>query len=322
MKKLKLTLWILFTLSFSMNSFAETKRSAVDIWSSIPFTRGADLCSFQNSYGQSRNEYMQDMIQMATRLMDYGSYGYEALEILKEFENLYNKNKELALRGKHIDVTLESTLKSSLSEIYRQRGIRNQKVNFKQMGSLRRAIDQLNRGQLPDNYNDQDLKNLDYIAYGSYSFSPNCKGKILVTLHLIGKDNRLKSYQSTGDLSTVMAKIAQDILLDFQRSDFPATIRVGSRTITILGALESNIGLVNRVARADQACKLLGGKLPNREELELIDMLGDYNGGISIGRKVWALSGNKVYHPLLQNPTPVRSESEVNTRDFYYYCIR
>jgi hypothetical protein len=308
----------IFFLMFSLNTFAKR----VDIWASVPFIRGADLCAYQNAYGQSRQEYMADMVDTVSGLMDYGVYGFEALEMLKDFDALYDKHKRLATLGNYLDVTLESTLKSYLSGFYRDLKPKEQRVSFRHLTALKQIIEALKRGERPGDFQDSMMEELDYIAYGSYSFAPSCNGRINVTLHLVGREGRVISYQGLGKPHVVMSQIAARIFEDFQRTKFPAEIQVGERRITIIGDINGTIGTVNDPSRAEQACLVLGGRLPNREELEFIDLIGDFNGGVSIGRSVWAMPNGKVYHPQLMNPTPVRDMSEVNTRTFRYYCIQ
>ncbi|MBT3236944.1 MAG: hypothetical protein HN353_13395 [Bdellovibrionales bacterium] len=309
---------IFYTLIFSLNATAER----VDIWASIPFLRGADLCAYQNAFGQTRQEYMSSMVDYASQLMWYGTGGLEAANILKDFDSLYDRHKKLATMGNYLDVTLELTLKSYLSDYYRNIRTREQKVSFRHLTSLKSVIEALKRGERPMDFDDSMMEELDYIAYGSYSYAPSCQGRVNVTLHLIGRDGRVLSYHGLGKPHLVMSQIASDIFEDFQRTTFPTTIEIGSRRLTILGDLNGEIGTVNNPTRAEHACQVIGARLPNREELEFIDLMGDFNGGVSIGNSVWAMPNGYIYHPQLMNPTPVRRVSEVNTRTFLYYCIK
>lgn len=312
----------LLSLLLSTALFANDGR--VDIWPSIPFIRGADLCKFQDAYGQTRNEYMQTMVRNASDLMQAGAYGSEALEMLVAFDSLYDKNQALATRGQYLDVTLENTLKGYIDQYYRDLSPRVKKLSFKHVNDLKKIVDAAKRGQRIGYFNDQQLEKLDYIAYGSYALAPECRGNVQVTVTLVGRDGQTFTYIGEGKPSVVMSQIASEMFTQFQRTNFPTTLRVGTRTIELIGGFNGSVDQARTPRQAEQACQTLGGRLPNQFEYEMISGYGDWSGGVSLGngRTVWAMSGNKVYHPGLMNPTPVRSVSQVNAKIFSYYCVR
>ncbi len=291
------------------------------IWPSIPFIRGADLCSFHNAYSQTKREYMAGMVRQAQDLMAYGAYGMEALHMLKEFDSLYNKNQALA-SYQNYGVTLESSLKAFVDGYHRDLRPREKKISFRHLSSLQSIVTSLRSGLPAPTFNEGMMKELDYIAYGTYSLAPNCRGNLQVTLHLIGRSGMTTSYTGTGHPSTVMSIIASQLYSDFQRTKFPSTLRIGHSEITLIGALNGSVDEVNDLPTAQLACETLGGRLPRAQELELISAYGDWSGGVSIGNAVWALPGGKVFHPGLRNPSPVRNPWEVNAKTYKYYCVR
>lgn len=297
-------------------------QARTDIWPSIPFLRGADLCKYQNAYGQTKKEYMQQMVSFAEDLMWAGAYGSEALDMLKEFDALYDKNQALATRGKGLEVTLESTLKAYIDQFHRNLNPRVKKLSFKHQNKLIDIINALKNGQRIGYMNNDLLEDLDYIAYGTYTLAPNCQGNIQVTLTLIGKDGMTESFLATGKPQYVMSEIGSQLYERFQRTQFSSQVRIGRRTVTILGGLNGSVDQVNDLRMAELACETLGGRLPNATELDLISAYGDWSGGVSVGRSVWALPNGKVFHPGLRNPSPVRSPYEVNAKVYKYYCVR
>lgn len=310
------------TISLSLLFCSNLMAKPSFIWPSTPFIRGLDACGYHQAYSQTRFEYMQDMTQLATELMSYGALGSEALEMLINFDALYEKHKALAVQGRFLDVTLENTLKAFLDSFYNnpQYRTRTRNVYFKHANPVAIILRQARRNtnvNVPNNI----LDHVDYVAYGSYTLAPNCQGNINATLTLVGKDNITETFQATGRPTVVMSSIAAQIFNRFQQTKFPSKLRIGSRTITLLGALNGRVDTVRSVKVAKQSCTILGGRLPSESELEIIDSYGDWNGGVSIGRAVWALHSGKVYHPGLGD-YPVRNVSEVNTRKFNYYCIK
>lgn len=312
------TIILLVTLLASFMAQART-----DIWPSIPFLRGADLCKYNNAYSQTKNEYMLEMVRNAEDLMMAGAKGAEALQLLTTFDALYDKNQKLASKY-GLDVTLESTLKAFIDQYHRNLRPREKRISFKHTNSLVSIIDALKKGQRIGYQNDEMLSNLDYIAYGTYTLAPDCRGKVQVTLHLIGQDGRTESFTATDRPAVVMSHIASELYTLFQRTQFPSKLRIGNKTITLVGGLNGSVDQVNNLNMAKLACQTLDARLPNSMELDLIGSYGDWDGGIGLGQgqTVWAISGGKVFHPGLRNPSPVRNQSEVNARTFSYYCIR
>lgn len=313
----KLSIGVLLFICLTQLSHAR-----VNIWPSIPFIRGADLCKFHDAYGQTRTEYMNQMVRNAKDLLQAGAKGYEALELLKTFNNIYDRNQAMAVRHQYLDVTLEGTLKAYIDQFNQTYANGISKISFKHVNKLVDIINAARNGQRIGYINDDLLDSLDAIAYGTYALAPNCRGNVSVTIHIVHKDGRTDSFIGEGKPQTVMSQIASRMFEKYQRTQFPTTIRTARRTITLLGAMNGSVGQVSHPRMAEEACLEMGGRLPNQMELELISMKGDWNGGVSIGQSVWALSNNKVYHPGLMNPSPVRNLSEINSRKIMYYCVR
>ena len=302
-----------------------TNANSANIWASIPFIRGADLCQYHQAYSQTRSEYMHDMTSMASELMQSGAKGSEALDMLVAFDALYDKNLRLAMQYKYMDVTLENTLKSYLDSYYVSLPVRNRKVRFRHMNDIRSVIGAVNNGQRLGSMPSDSYSLVDYIAYGSYSLAPNCNGNIQVTITLVGSDGFTKNFQGLGKPSVVMSQIASRIFETFERTQFPSTLSMNGRSITLLGTPNGSVGDTFNPRDAMRTCEYMGGRLPTSSELELISSYGDWNGGVSIGNTVWAIasySSPMVYHPGLRNPSPVRYMHEVNTRNFKYYCVK
>ncbi len=312
----------LMAITSSAFSLSFPKDGRVDIWPTIPFVRGADLCSIADSYGQTRSEYMDSMVRRAQDLMYGGAYGVEALSMLREFNSLYDRNQALAVKHQYLDVTLESTLKAYLDSYYRNLRPRVKKVSFQNVNDLLALVRITASGQRDGELNQEMLSRLDYIAYGTYSMGPSCRGDIQVTLHLVGRDGTSESFVAIGQPATVMSKIATEIFSKYQRTQFPAEIKVGDKTLTIVGGLNNSVDEVSAPELAEEACATLGARLPNRLEIELIDSYGDWSGGVSLGEKAWAMPNGKVYHPLLRNPSPVRERWEVNEKTYLYICVK
>lgn len=319
MKKLLLLLPLL--LVFSLESKAQlSKDRKVDIWPHIPFVRGADLCKFTDAYGQTRSEYMDGMVRKARELMVGQNTAYDSLMLLSEFNSMYDRNQSIAVKNLYLDVTLESTFKSFIDSYYRKLKPRIKNISFNNLSELTNFVRTSNRSATSLELS--KIFDLDYVAYGTYALAPSCKGAVQVTLHLVGKDGVEESFVATGNPEVVMSKIASEVFTLFQRTKFPSQVRIGNKLIEIVGGLNGSVDEVRYPELAEEACKTLDARLPTRIELELLDRYGDWSGGVGLGTKAWAMENGKIYHPLLMNPSPVRSPWEVNDKIFLYYCVR
>lgn len=320
----KLSLALTFALSFTAISGLAAQKEQVGIWPTIPFIRGADLCVYKDAYGSTRSAYMDKMTGLAKDLMGAGAKGKEALSMLVGFNNLYDQNLATANKYKYMEVTLESTLKSYISDFYRNLRPRVQRMSFTRVNDVLSVVRAAANGQR-DGYLDQSLVDkLDYIAYGTYALAPNCQGDIQVTLHMIGRDGAETSYIGHGKPAVVMSQIASRMFEDFQRTKFPTTLKIGKKTLTLLGAMNGSVEKTFSPQNAERACDTLDGRLPTGTELEMIDAYGDWSGGVSINNAIWALADDYVYAPHLRNPTPVRHKSQVNNPEdgYSYYCVQ
>lgn len=325
---MKLFSVLVFLLSSILSFAAQAQNhlpsadSRVDIWPTIPFIRGADLCRYKDAYSQTRTDYMNNMVSMASRLMKDGAKGSEALQMLVSFNSLYDRNLAMATQYQYLDVTLESTLKSYLSDYYRNLRPREQKISFNHTGDIMSLVQAARNGQRDGVLTPAMVAKLDYIGYGTYALAPDCQGTIQVTLHLVGRDGDEKSYIGQGAPNVVMSQIASRIFEDFQRTQFPINARVGNRNLRLIGGLNGSVDRATSPQLAEQICSTLGGRLPTANELDMINAYGDWSGGVSLNDGVWALAGNKVFAPQLRNPSPVRDPSQVNEQEFLYYCVK
>lgn len=326
MFKMILSAGLLATLSFysalASAGDASSKRNTANIWPTIPFVRGADLCRYADAYGQTRTQYVQEMTSLASQLMWVGAGGREALGLLTQFNEMYDRNLAIATSNNYLDVTLESTLKAYVDQMYRDLRPRNKNISFTNVNNILSIVRSANQG-LREGYLDADLlQDLDFIAYGTYAFAPNCQGDIQVTLHLIGRDDETRSYVGTGKPGQVMQVIAARLFEDFQRTHFPSKLKLGPKVISLIGGMNGSVDQAASPKLAEEFCQVLGARLPTAMELEISNGYGDWSGGVSFGDKVWALANGKVFAPQLRNPTPIREQWEVNDKEFYYYCVK
>jgi hypothetical protein len=313
----------IFSSLYSFNTNATLPADGhYDIWPTVPFLRGADLCKYKDAYGETRTEYMQKMVTLAKDLLKEAKVnGQDALQMLTAFNSMYDKNQEMAMKSGSMDATLESNLKSSLDQIYRELVPRTKKISFTNVNDVLEVVKIASQGARDGHLTKAMLSKLDFVAYGTYSLAPNCRGDIQVNIHLIGKSGQLESFSATGTPDSVMLNIAKQIFVQFQKTEIPTQVKIGKNLLTIVGGLNGAVDMSNSPELAQSFCESLDARLPTKLEMEVIDGYGDWSGGISFNNKTFVLPDNQIYVSLFKS-YPVRHMDEVNDREFSYYCVK
>ena len=316
--------WRIFLLALMLAptvALAEHQHS-MQIWPTIPFVRGKDLCQYQDAYSKSKNAQSQTLLSNVIALMREGAQDVFAIGIVQAIDEMENLNRARAASGQGMDVLLEGSFKASLDSYYRDVQPAHRQLSFfnpMQLSQLVRTVrDQKRQGYLDDKL----VKNLEGVFWGTYSFGPGCTGNILVTLHLEDKDGETYSFQGQGLPQSVMQSLAGQVFEYFQRTKFPSKVSMGNAALEILGAPGAAFAHTPNTTYAERVCKQMSGRLPTAQELEYVNALGDWNGGITLRNDIWAMQNNMVYAPDLPNPSPVRTADEIRGQPIHFYCVR
>ena len=303
-------------------SLTVSAQTQFTLWPTIPFIRGQDLCQFQDAYGKSRSELGQELTNQLMALIQVGAESRDAIDILKNVDRLIDKNRSLAGAGHGMDVTLEATLKASIDALYSQINPRGAKLVFFNPVPILDLLRDLRDQKRHDVLDFKQLSKLSGFVWGTYSFGPSCRGDILATIHVeLAKGNSI-NFQAQGRPESVMSYIASKMIEYFQRTQFPSVVNMNGKSLTLVGAPGTPIGKVPSPEIAEKACKMIKARLPLFDEYEYLSALGDWNGGVEVDHKVWALADGHVLAPDLRNPSPVRHPEEINSDEIYYYCVR
>jgi hypothetical protein len=297
-------------------------QSQFTVWPTISFIRGQDLCQFQDAYGQSRRELGQEMTSQLKELLNGGVASRDAVEILKTMDRLIDKNRTLASTGYGMDVTLEGSLKASIDSIYRQINPKEQKFIFYNPVPLLDLLRDLREQKRQGTLDLKQLSKLSGFVWGTYSFAPSCKGEILATIHVEVPNGNSINFQAQGHPESVMFFIASRVVEHFQRTHFPSVVNMNGKSLQLVGAPGAPVSKVPSPQIAEKACTSSKTRLPLFEEYEYLSALGEWNGGVDLDHKIWALADGHVLAPDLRNPSPIRHPEEVNSDEIYFYCVR
>ena len=294
----------------------------ITLWPTILFLRGQDLCQFQDAYGKSRNESAMQATGQLKELLYTGVASRDALEVLVVIDGLIDKNRAQATQGQGMDITLEATLKAGIDAVSRGVNPENTRLEFANNTPVIDLINALKQGKRFDTPDLEQMSRVKGFAWGTYSFAPSCRGDLLVTLHVVLPRGETVNFQAQGRPEQVMSAIALQMVRHFQRTSFPTLISMGDKFIVLVGAPGTSINTAPTAKVAEQACKAIKARLPTESEYDFLSILGDWNGGVSLGQQMWALANNHIMSPNTRNPSPVRHPEEVNATELSFYCVR
>ena len=296
--------------------------SATTLWPTIPFIRGQDLCQYQDAYGRSRSASRKEMILDVSQLMAMGAETPDAVQAIVTIDKLINQQRQMARVGAGMDVTLESVIKASLDQIYRDVHPKERKLSFFNPTTLIELLNELKEQHRQERVDDKQLARLSGIAWGTYAYGPSCSNDILLTLHVNLHGGETYNFSAKGEPEWAANAVAAKLFQQFHATRFPAVVHVNGKPLTLVGAPGSPVSHAPTPALAEKACASVKARLPTWEEYEMLAMLGDWNGGVSLNHDVWTLAGGKVLSPNLRTPSPVRQPEEARGEDLHFYCVR
>ena len=294
----------------------------LQLWPTIPFVRGQDLCQYQDAYGRSRSAQVKELSETVTEFLRYGAKAPEAAALVSALDVLVDKNRQLAAVPGGMDITLGGNLKAEVDRHYREIRPQKQMLSFAHASGLNEVLANVRRPGQEGPLTREQLARLNGLIWGTYSYAPKCAGDLLVTLHVELKNGRSYSFNAGGRVEAVVDDLAHQLMREFQATQFPSSLSMNGRRLTLLGNPGGVACTAPSAVEAEKACKAMGARLPTPDEYEFINILGDWNGGVSLGRDMWALSGNMVFAPDLRNPSPVRTPQEVQCRELRFICVK
>lgn len=296
--------------------------AAVALWPTIPFVRGQDLCQYQDAYGRTRAQQAAHTMRLLTDLMRAGADPQQASALLQTIDSLIDQGRQRATSGFGMDVLLEGSFKAALDRAYEQHQPRVRKLSLVNPTALNELVRVLRAQQRQGSLDAKQLTDLTGVAWGTYSFSPSCKGDVLVTLHIETQPGQTFNYQARGMPETVMGQIAFQAFSQFQKTQFPSQVLHLGKTLELLGAPGQGIGTTNSPRQAAYACECMQARLPTVGEYIYLNELGAWNGGVASNKGLWALSQERVMAPEMPNPSIVRSIKEFQSPEVHYFCVR
>jgi len=314
--------WVCTLLMLASVSALADALPSVALWPTLPFVRGQDLCQYQDAYGRTRAQQSNDMARRLGDLIRSGADPKQATELLQTIDHLIDQGRQRATGGFGMDVLLEGSFKAALDRVYEQNPVRARKVTLVNPSALNELVRVLRAQQRQGSLESSQLTGLTGVAWGTYSFSPGCKGDVLVTLHIETRTGQTFNYQARGLPESVMGQIAYQVFQQFQKTQFPSKVTHLGKTLELVGAPGHVLGTTNSSRKAEYACECMQARLPTVGEYVFLSELGNWNGGVYSAKGLWALSNERVMAPEMPNPSMVRSVKEFQSPLIHYFCVR
>lgn len=143
-----------------------------------------------------------------------------------------------------------------------------------------------------------------------------------MTLHIETQSGQTFNYQARGMPDSVMGQIGYQVFSQFQKTQFPSQVMHKDKKLELLGAPGQLVGTTNSPRKAEYACECMQARLPTVGEYIYLNELGNWNGGVSSDKGLWALSQERVMAPEMPNPSIVRSAKEFQSPEIHYFCVR
>jgi hypothetical protein len=70
-------------------------QNAYYLWPTVLFVKGQDLCQFQEGFGASRKEQVNEMASQLKDLMRYGASTQEGMQALFNLDGMVDKNRHM-----------------------------------------------------------------------------------------------------------------------------------------------------------------------------------------------------------------------------------
>ena len=102
----------------------------LQVWPTIPFVRGQDLCQYQDAYGRSRSAQVKELNEGITEFLRAGAKAADAAHLMTAVDALVDKNRQLASVPGGMDITLGGNLKAEVDRLYREIRPQRQMLSF------------------------------------------------------------------------------------------------------------------------------------------------------------------------------------------------
>ncbi|HYL17547.1 MAG TPA: hypothetical protein VEV20_02640 [Burkholderiales bacterium] len=276
------------------------------IWGNIPLVKAGNYYEFDaelsrtraTARGEALDELAALLIPLASSSDDVARLAGVVATTIMEFDNLVRRHADQVHQG--IPISLAEDFRSGLDRFYMERRLtdREQRTGFAYVS--RDDLQSMSRQATSVNEALQFVRDLRYLAYGSYTVLD--RGQVRVVLHLEDlMTSRVHSFGADGPVGEVGELLAVKVMDFLQGVEYPSWQNPQPQLIWIAPASpETKV----RAQLAARYCEGQKARLPYASELLQAAMAGNYREG-GIG-------------PLLDHATYIVADRNLHDEQYYY----
>ena len=328
-------------LAFTLALLSAASVAAEDgkklIWGNIPLVRAGNYYEFDAELSKTRamargeavDELAALLIPLASSSDDVARLARVVATTILQFDDLVRRHADQAHQG--IPASLVEDFRSGLDRFYRERRLTDgeQRTGFAYVS--RDDLQSMSRQATSINEALQFVRDLRYIAYGSYTVLD--RGKVRVVLHLEDlMTSRVRSFGADGPVAEVGELLAVKLMDFLQGVEYPSWQNPQPQLTWIAPASpETKV----RAQLAARYCEGQKARLPYASELLQAAMAGNYReGGIGplLDHSTYIVADRDRYdeqyyyttgaEAQIQTGGPLHTSAGHGTIIGYYWCVR
>lgn len=288
----------------AQNEFCGMPDEASIVAGNIPILKQGNYQDFLATNSLSRTSIVNSSSDIASvlLLLNPELNPNEIIQLVKFFSDFYDYMSASSDEG--IGKALSSQLVAAIEKNYTTTPVPFRKIRFNY------------------NSNDEVLANeVQYFIYGIYSFVANENISLTATIINV-ESNEQRSFSGFGSPDLAVARVAKQIFEAFQRPSSPEFINpLPGRTWLALPSAQ--VGREINAELAPALCASQGGRLPNREEVEIAYGFGEYFSSVAIDpRKNYLVEEDGEVMILNINQNQCVAEKNTSIDKGLLVCIR
>ena len=332
----KIVLALLFSQLFCVSAFAAAESKKL-IWGNLQFWPAGNYSEFEaelsRTRAQARAEVLGDLGSLLIPLA-WSSYDVPALaQVLAtnvlQFDELVRRHAQQVHEG--VSVSLAEDFKSGVDRIYVERRLNDSEQRTGLAYVSRGVLDAMFRKSMPVRDALKIVRELRFLAYGSYTVLNGAKVRVVLNLEDL-TTSQVRSFSAEGAIGEVGSLLAAKVIDHLQGIQYPKWENPQPHLTWIAPAFPQT---KVRAPLGARYCTGQKARLPYTAELLEAAMAGNYReGGIGplVPNATYIVADRNLYdeqyyystsgEAQMQTGGPVHTSAGHGTMLAYYWCVR
>jgi len=332
----KIVLALLFSQLFCVSAFAATESKKL-IWGNLQFWPAGNYSEFEAEFSKTRararGEVLGDLgsllIPLAWSSDDVPALAQVLATNVLQFDELVRRHAQQVHEG--ISVSLAEDFKSGVDRIYVERRLNDSEQRTGLAYVSRDVLDAMFRKSMPLRDALKIVRELRFLAYGSYTVLNGAKVRVVLHLEDL-MSSQVKSFSAEGVIGEVGGLLAAKVIDDLQGVQYPNWENPQPQLTWIAPAFPQT---KVRAPLGARYCTGQKARLPYTAELLQAAMAGNYReGGIGplVPNATYIVADRNLYdeqyyystsdEAQMQTGGPLHTSAGHGTVLGYYWCVR